>query len=69
MSEVKGRVARQTHVGIPDGLVEEEHGREAFAGPVSHLYRTQPPTAWVDVDGPLRPLALRAPPRARAGRW
>ena len=29
MSEVKGRVARQTHVGIPEGLVEEEHGREA----------------------------------------
>jgi homogentisate 1,2-dioxygenase len=57
MSEVKGRVAKQTHVGIPDGLVEEEHGREAFAGPVSHLYRTQPPTAWVDVDGPLRPVS------------
>lgn len=51
-------MARQTHVGVPAGLVEEEHGREAFAGPVSHLYRTQPPTAWVDVDGPLRPLAL-----------
>lgn len=58
MSEVKGRVARQTHVGIPKGLVEEEHGREAFAGPVSHLYRTTPPTAWVDVDGPLRPLSF-----------
>ena len=58
MCEVKGRVARQTHVGIPAGLVEEEHGREAFAGPVSHLYRTSPPTAWVDVDGPLRPLAF-----------
>jgi homogentisate 1,2-dioxygenase len=53
----KGRVARQAHVGIPAGLVEEEHGREAFAGPVSHLYRTTPPTAWVDVDGPLRPAA------------
>lgn len=54
----KGRVARQTHVGVPAGLVEEEHGRDAFAGPVSHLYRTAPPTAWVDVDGPLRPLAF-----------
>ncbi len=55
--ERKGRVARQTHVGLPEGLVEEEHGREAFAGPVSHLYRTVPPTAWVEVDGPLRPAA------------
>jgi homogentisate 1,2-dioxygenase len=57
-SQSKGRVARQTHVGVPAGLVEEEHGRDAFSGPVSHLYRTAPPTAWVDVDGPLRPLAF-----------
>jgi homogentisate 1,2-dioxygenase len=55
--ERKGRVARATHVGIPPDLVEEEHGREAFAGPVSHLYRTQSPTAWIEVDGPLRPSA------------
>jgi homogentisate 1,2-dioxygenase len=55
--ESKGRVAKATHVGIPSDLVEEEHGREAFAGPVSHLYRTRPPTAWVEVDGPLRPVA------------
>lgn len=54
----KGRVARQTHVGIPDDLVEEEHGRSAFAGQVSHLYRTASPTAWVAVEGPLRPTAL-----------
>ena len=58
MSFIKGRVAAQTHVGIPAGLVEEEHGRDAFGGPVSHLYRSQPPTAWVDVEGPLRPLSL-----------
>ncbi len=58
MSQTKGTVSRQTHVGIPAGLVEEEHGRDAFAGPVSHLYRTAPPTAWVDVDGPLRPLSF-----------
>ncbi|MFL6240506.1 MAG: homogentisate 1,2-dioxygenase [Actinomycetes bacterium] len=55
--ERKGRVAKATHVGIPPDLVEEEHGRAAFAGPVSHLYRTQSPTAWVAVDGPLRPSA------------
>jgi len=55
--ERKGIVARQTHVGIPAGLVEEEHGRAAFAGPVSHLYRSAPPTSWIAVDGPLRPAA------------
>src|SRR5437764_12397709 len=55
--ERKGRVAKATHVGIPADLVEEEHGRAAFAGPVSHLYRTESPTAWVAVDGPLRPSA------------
>ena len=55
--ESKGRVAKATHVGIPPDLTEEEHGRAAFAGPVSHLYRTIPATAWVDVDGPLRPSA------------
>lgn len=56
--ESKGRVAKATHVGIPSDLTEEEHGRAAFAGPVSHLYRTIPATAWVDVDGPLRPSAF-----------
>jgi homogentisate 1,2-dioxygenase len=56
--ERKGRVARQAHVGIPADLTEEEHGRQAFAGPVSHLYRTTPATAWVEVDGPLRPGAF-----------
>ena len=55
--ERKGRTAKATHVGIPADLTEEEHGRQAFAGPVSHLYRTIPATAWVDVDGPLRPSA------------
>ena len=56
--ERKGRIARQAHVGIPEGLSEEEHGREAFSGPVSHLYRTIPATAWVEVEGPLRPAAF-----------
>ena len=66
--ERKGRTAKATHVGIPADLTEEEHGRAAFAGPVSHLYRTTPATAWVDVDGPLRPRAFDlntlAPPDA-----
>ena len=40
------------------GTVEEEHGRQAFTGRASHLYRTAPPTAWVKVEGPLRPWAF-----------
>lgn len=54
----KGKVPNQAHVGIPEGLFEEEHGREGFAGPVSHLYRTHPPTGWVKIDGPLKPRAF-----------
>src|SRR5215211_5950628 len=53
----KGKVAKQAHVGLPEGTFEEEHGREAFDGRVSHLYRTHPPTAWVRIEGPLRPRA------------
>ena len=54
----KGIVTRQAHVAVPAGTFEEEHGRETFFGRSSHLYRTHPPTAWVRVDGPLRPRAF-----------
>ena len=53
----KGRVTRQAHVGLPDGTYEEEHGREAFEGRASHLYRSHPPTAWIRIEGDLRPRA------------
>ncbi|MDF0643008.1 MAG: homogentisate 1,2-dioxygenase [Nitrospira sp.] len=54
----KGKVPNQAHVGIPEGLCEEEHGRDGFAGPVSHLYRVHPPTGWLKIDGPLKPRAF-----------
>ena len=54
----KGIAPNQAHVGIPEGLCEEEHGRRGFSGPVSHLYRSHPPTAWVRIEGPLRPRAF-----------
>jgi len=57
---VKGRTSRQAHVGLPDGTVEEEHGREGFSGPASHLYRLHAPTGWTSVTGPLQPVALDA---------
>ncbi len=54
----KGVVPKQAHVGIPDGLCEEEHGRQGFSGPSSHLYRQHPPTGWVRIEGPLKPRAF-----------
>ena len=38
----KGLASRQAHVDLPEGTVEEEHGRQAFTGRASHLYRTAP---------------------------
>ncbi len=62
MHWVKGTVgktiARQGHVNIPDGLYEEEHGRDGFYGPVSHLYRTHAPTNWKRIEGTLKPRAF-----------
>lgn len=55
---LRGRVSRQAHADLPGGTVEEEHGREGFSGPASHLYRLRPPTSWTSIDGPLRPRAL-----------
>jgi homogentisate 1,2-dioxygenase len=57
---VRGRVSQQAHADLPTGTVEEEHGREGFVGPASHLYRLRPPTAWTSVQGPLQPTALDA---------
>jgi homogentisate 1,2-dioxygenase len=55
---VKGRTSRQAHADLPTGSVEEENGREGFAAAASHLYRLHLPTAWTDLSGPLRPVAL-----------
>lgn len=55
---VKGTVALQAHVAIPEGTFEEEHGRDGFYGPVSHLYRTHAPTGWSRIEGPLKPRAF-----------
>jgi len=56
--EKKGRVTRHAHVGIPEGTFEEEHARRGFFGRTSQLYHLRPPTAWVRVEGPLRPRLL-----------
>lgn len=55
----KGKHAEQAHVNLPPGTFEEEHGREAFSGAATHLYRTHAPTGWTRIEGPLRPRAFR----------
>ena len=37
---IRGRVAQQAHVGLPEGTVEEEFARNGFFGRYAHLYRT-----------------------------
>ncbi|HNO32755.1 MAG: homogentisate 1,2-dioxygenase [Nitrospira sp.] len=53
----QGTAPNQAHVGIPEGLYEDEHGRQGFSGPSSHLYHRRPPTEWSRIEGPLRPRA------------
>jgi homogentisate 1,2-dioxygenase len=55
----KGKVARQAHVGLPAGTVEEEFGRQGFFGRYAHIYRAKPPVAWTRIEGDLKPQALR----------
>ena len=54
----QGKHTKQAHVAVPEGTFEEEHGRQGFFGPVSHLYHTHPPTNWSKIEGPLRPRAF-----------
>ena len=54
---VRGRVARQAHVGLPEGTFEEEFARNGFFGRYAHLYREHPPVGWTRIEGPLRPRA------------
>ncbi len=55
---VRGKVAAQAHVALPEGTVEEEYARDGFAGRYAHLYRTRAPVAWSRIEGPLRPRAF-----------
>lgn len=54
----RGQHSKQAHVNIPDGTFEEELGREGFFGPATHLYRKNPPTDWVSIEGDCRPQAF-----------
>ncbi|MEB3287607.1 MAG: homogentisate 1,2-dioxygenase [Vampirovibrionales bacterium] len=53
----KGLITKQAHVGLPENTFEDEHGRDGFFGPVSHLYRSHAPILWNRIEGPLKPRA------------
>jgi homogentisate 1,2-dioxygenase len=54
----KGIITRQAHVGIPDGLYEEEVARNGFFGKYAHFYRKNPPVGWTRIEGPLKPQSF-----------
>ena len=54
---VKGVTTHQAHVNVPAGTYEEEYARNGFSGRYAHLYRSEPPVGWVNIEGPLRPQA------------
>jgi len=54
----EGEAARQAHVSPPTGSFERELGRDGFAGPATQMYHRNPPTAWSDIEGPMRPRAF-----------
>lgn len=54
---VRGQVAKQAHVSLPEGTVEEEYARNGFFGRYAHLYRRHAPVGWSRLEGPLRPRA------------
>ncbi|MDO6706089.1 homogentisate 1,2-dioxygenase [Photobacterium sp. 1_MG-2023] len=55
---IEGKASRQAHCDLPDGTYERECGKEGFFGPASHMYHANPPTGWVEWEGPLRPRAI-----------
>lgn len=68
---IRGRVAAQAHVGLPEGTVEEEYARDGFSGAYAHLYRRTSPVGWTRIEGPLKPRSYdtRRLPSSEAGDW
>jgi homogentisate 1,2-dioxygenase len=55
---VRGKVALQAHVALPEGTVEEEYARNGFSGRYAHLYRKNAPVGWTRIEGDLKPRAF-----------
>ena len=56
--KIEGNASRQAHADLPTGTYEREISKEGFFGPSAHIYHRNPPTGWIDWDGPLRPRAF-----------
>ncbi len=56
--KVEGKTSRQAHTNLPEGTIELERGRKGFFGRVSHLYKTNAPTAWTEIKGDLKPRSF-----------
>ncbi len=55
---VEGEATRQAHADLPEGTYEREISKNGFFGPAAHIYHRNPPTGWIDWEGPLRPRAF-----------
>ena len=56
--KMEGKSSRQAHADLPNDTFEREMSKEGFFGPSAHIYHKNPPTGWIDWDGPLRPRAF-----------
>ena len=56
--KMEGKSSRQAHADLPNDTFEREISKEGFFGPSAHIYHRNPPTGWIDWDGPLRPRAF-----------
>ena len=56
--KMEGKSSRQAHADLPNDTFEREMSKEGFFGPSAHIYHRNPPTGWIDWDGPLRPRAF-----------
>lgn len=57
-SRTEGIASRQAHADMPEGTYEREMSKEGFFGPAAFLHHKNPPTGWVDFEGPLQPHAF-----------
>jgi len=55
---IEGVTSRQAHCDLPEGSFEREIGKEGFFGPATHMYHRHPPTAWLRMEGDLKPRAF-----------
>ncbi len=55
---IEGVTSRQAHCDLPPGSYEREIGKEGFFGPATHMYHRHPPTAWLRMEGDLKPRAF-----------